>query len=288
MLLRGPLCITTCASGSMATRIGFRSARCTFSSAAPQHSRLPGRRSSRTHCGSHVAAPCTRFGMSKAGPGHARLLAFLLAISALALVSCATRVPQVLTSQIVPETFIAKSAGATPVWPSEDWWQGFGSPELSQLIRAAQESNHDLAAASARVMEARALTLIARSSLFPKLDVQLQAQRAGSRASSTASGSSTPSSTLSSGLSTPSSGRSTADVFGADAVASYGLDVWGLARANLRAARESVKAKRFAQQALALSITANVANGYFSVLALRERIAIANEDITAINGILEI
>jgi len=226
--------------------------------------------------------------MSKAGPGHARLLAFLLAISALALVSCATRVPQVLTSQIVPETFIAKSAGATPVWPSEDWWQGFGSPELSQLIRAAQESNHDLAAASARVMEARALTLIARSSLFPKLDVQLQAQRAGSRASSTASGSSTPSSTLSSGLSTPSSGRSTADVFGADAVASYGLDVWGLARANLRAARESVKAKRFAQQALALSITANVANGYFSVLALRERIAIANEDITAINGILEI
>jgi outer membrane protein, multidrug efflux system len=196
----------------------------------------------------------------------------LVAISALALVSCATRVPQVLTPQIVPQSFVGKSAAPRPLWPSPDWWRGFGSPELSQLVQAAQENNRDLSAASARVMEARAQTLIARSPLFPKMDLQLQAERSGSRVPA-ASG---------------PLGRSTGNVFQTDIGASYEFDVWGLAQANLRAAQESLKSRHFAQQALALSITANVANGYFGVLALRERIAIANEDITAINGILEI
>jgi outer membrane protein, multidrug efflux system len=208
----------------------------------------------------------------------------LVAISALALVSCATRVPQVLTPQIVPQSFVGKSAAPRPLWPSADWWRGFGSPELSQLVQAAQENNRDLSAASARVMEARAQTLIARSPLFPKMDLQLQAARSGSRTAS----SSPPSSTTSSSVLGTPPGSSSANVFGADIAASYEFDVWGLAQANLRAAQESLKSRHFAQQALALSITANVANGYFGVLALRERIAIANEDITAINGILEI
>ena len=70
--------------------------------------------------------------------------------------------------------------------------------------------------------------------------------------------------------------------------ASYELDVWGLAHANLRAAQEQLKSARFAQQSLALSVTANTANQYFKVLALRRRLAIAHEDIDAINGILEV
>jgi multidrug efflux system outer membrane protein len=74
--------------------------------------------------------------------------------------------------------------------------------------------------------------------------------------------------------------------FGLTLGASYEVDVWGLARSNLRAAEETLKSARFAQQAVALTVTANVADAYFSVLALRKRIAIANEDITAINGIL--
>ena len=200
----------------------------------------------------------------------------------LALVGCATRVPQVLTPGIVPQTFIGEPAGSTPLWPDVSWWLGFGSPELSQLIQAAQENNRDLAAASARVMEAQSQTLIERSALFPKAAVQVQAQRSGTGAAA-ASG-------FSAAASSPGAGASssTINAFGVSAGASYELDVWGLARANLRAAQESLKSKRFARQALALSITANVAEGYFSVLALRQRIAIANEDITAINGILDI
>ncbi len=199
--------------------------------------------------------------------------ALLLLGAALALASCATRVPQVLTPQMVPDAFMARRAQSAPIWPREDWWQGFGNPELSQLIQAAQQQNRDLAAAMARVMAARAQTLIARSALFPQLSLQMQAERANTGGSS-ATGS------------LPSS--STANVFDLGMGASYEVDIWGLARANLRAAQEALKSTRFAQQALALSITANVADGYFNVLAIREQVAIANEDIAAINGILDV
>jgi outer membrane protein, multidrug efflux system len=70
--------------------------------------------------------------------------------------------------------------------------------------------------------------------------------------------------------------------------ASYELDFWGLARDNLVAANEELKSARFAQQAVTLTVTANVANQYLTVLALRRRIAIANDNIAAINAILDV
>jgi outer membrane protein, multidrug efflux system len=201
----------------------------------------------------------------------------LLVGAALAVASCATHPPQVLTSPVVPKAFIMQRAGATAVWPRADWWRGFGSPELSQLIETAQQSNKDLAAAMARVMEAQAQTVVARSALFPQLSLQAIGER-------TNNGVTTP-------IGTPinrSTTSATTNAFGLGIGASYQVDLWGLARANLRGANETLKASRFAQQAEALSITAAVADAYFDVLALREQIGIANEDITAINGILDI
>jgi len=61
-----------------------------------------------------------------------------------------------------------------------------------------------------------------------------------------------------------------------------------VARNNLRAANEQLKSARFAQQSVALSVTANVANQYFNVMAIRRRIAIANEYIAAIQSILDV
>jgi NodT family efflux transporter outer membrane factor (OMF) lipoprotein len=70
--------------------------------------------------------------------------------------------------------------------------------------------------------------------------------------------------------------------------ASYELDFWGLARDNLRAANEQLKAARFAQQSVALSVTTSVAGQYLTVLSLRRRIAIADQYIAAINSILDV
>lgn len=116
---------------------------------------------------------------------------------------------------------------------------------------------------------------IQRAALFPQIDAQFQGVRTGVRSSA---------------LSTSVTGHTGATInsFGLAANASYELDVWGLARDNLRAAEQTVNASRFARQAVALTTVASVADTYFDILALRERIAIANEDIDAIRGILDL
>jgi NodT family efflux transporter outer membrane factor (OMF) lipoprotein len=191
--------------------------------------------------------------------------------AALALLAgCATHIPQVLGPQYVPKAFVGQEAAPQPVWPRADWWQQFGSAELSGFIIQAQSGNRDLAVAAASVVQANAQTIIQRASLFPLVNLQAQAQRAGVNGARVANGYS-------------AAGNS----FGLALGASYEVDVWGLARSNLRAATETLKAARFSQQGVGLTVTANVADAYFNVLALRKRIAIANEDVVAINGILQ-
>jgi multidrug efflux system outer membrane protein len=205
-------------------------------------------------------------------PCRRRLRPCQLAALALLLCGCATHVPQVLTPQITPQAFSGQVIESQQVWPQPHWWRAFGSPELSDLIEKARADNRDLAVAAARVMQARAQTTIQRAALFPQINAQAQALRSPSGAS----GQSITGQSY-------SAGNSFALTFGA----SYELDFWGLAHDNLRAAKEASNSARFSREAVALTITANVANMYFSVLALRARIAIANEDIAAINGILD-
>ena len=41
-------------------------------------------------------------------------------------------------------------------WPEPNWWREFNSDELNRLIASAQSQNLDLAAATARIMQAEA------------------------------------------------------------------------------------------------------------------------------------
>jgi multidrug efflux system outer membrane protein len=193
---------------------------------------------------------------------------------AVSLASCATRLPQVLTPQLVPRTFAGRMPRSAPVWPRGGWWRQFDSPELSRLITLAHADNRNLAVAAARLREARAVVTIQRAALFPTFDLQAQAYRAGVGQSAISSNGQQQSTTRNS--------------FGLGAGASYGLDVWGLSRDNLRSAEDALEVSRFAQRAVALTTTSAVADTYFEILTLRARIAIANEDIAAIDGILRI
>jgi NodT family efflux transporter outer membrane factor (OMF) lipoprotein len=196
----------------------------------------------------------------------ALLLASALAIG---LAGCTTPVPQAMSPQLMPQRFTGPVVPDAPVWPNIDWWKVFENAELTALITQAQEGNRDLAVAAARVMQAEAQSTIQRAQLFPQIDAQGDHVNAGC-----------------SGQSCQRFGRTKA--FGLTFNASYELDFWGLARNNLRAANEQLKSARFAQQSVTLTVTANVANQYFNVLAIRRRIAIAHENIDAINSILQV
>jgi outer membrane protein, multidrug efflux system len=195
-----------------------------------------------------------------------QLAALLLGI---VLADCSTPVPQSMPPKMQPKAFEGPVADNAPVWPDPDWWKAFHNDELTGMIADAQLGNRDLAVAAAHVMEAEAQVTIQRSTLFPQIGAQANHVNAGC------------------------SGQSCQNfpdekAFGLTFNASYELDVWGLAQDNLRAAGEQLKSMRFVRQAVALTLAANVADQYLNVLALRQRIAIDNQYIAAINNILDL
>ncbi|MGN6515608.1 MAG: efflux transporter outer membrane subunit [Rhizomicrobium sp.] len=190
---------------------------------------------------------------------------------ALALAGCTTPIPQQLTATNVPSNFTAPITADAAIWPKADWWTGFGSNELDGLVTEAQKNNLDLALATAQVLEAEGNAEIAGSALWPQIGVSGHGDRSRTAPSQNLSGHS-----------------STDNTFSLTGDASWALDIWGKAQNNLRAADEQVKSSRFAKQAVALTVVSGVGTTYFDVLALRERVAIAQSNIDAAKRILTI
>jgi NodT family efflux transporter outer membrane factor (OMF) lipoprotein len=190
---------------------------------------------------------------------------------ALALSACTTPIPQQLNAHNVPSNFTAPITADAPLWPKADWWKGFGSDELNGLIDQAQRDNLDLAVATAQVLQAKAQAEIAGSVLWPQIGIGGSGDRTK-----------TPSSQRIPGT------RSTNNSFSLTGNASWALDIWGRAQNDLRSADEQVKASRYAKEAIALTVISGTGSTYFNVLALRERVAIAQANIDAANRVLSI
>ena len=145
------------------------------------------------------------------------------------------------------------------VWPEADWWRGFGSPRLDELIAQAQLGNDDLAAAMARVQEADAQLRIAGAPLLPTVDLGADATRERS--------------------SVPGGGLGVYNVFNPMLTASYELDFWGKNRAARDAARAAAVASRYDRQTVALTVVSSVATAYFQALELRDRLQVARQNL---------
>ena len=156
---------------------------------------------------------------------------------------------------------------AAGVWPASDWWHGFGSPALDDLIAEAERSNDDLAGAIARVQEADAQLRIAGAPLFPSLDFGADATR--ERAQVTGAG------------------PQAYNVFNPQFTASYEIDFWGKNRAARDSARAAALASRFDQQTVALTVVSSVATTYFQALELRDRIEVARQNFSNGDKILQ-
>ncbi len=161
----------------------------------------------------------------------------------------------------------APRVNAAEVWPTANWWQGFGSPALDEFITDAMRNNDDLGAAVARVQEAEAQLRIAGAPLFPFLDFGAEATRERTPVSGV--------------------GPETYNVFNPQLTASYQIDFWGKNRAARDAARAAVLASRFDQQTVALTVVSSVASSYFQALELRDRIEVARQNFQNGDKILQ-
>ena len=171
-----------------------------------------------------------------------------------------------------PQGYQAARPTDADALPTLDWWRGFRSRELTDLMEEAQTVNLDIAAATARFIQADAQARIAGAALLPTL------QGNGAEAYSRTSGSSA------SGLSI--GGREVVN-YTASLSAAYELDFWGKNRDAAQSAEETAFANRFDRDVVALTTLVTVANAYFQVLASQDRIRTAESNIASATRILE-
>jgi outer membrane protein, multidrug efflux system len=171
----------------------------------------------------------------------------------------------------MPVAFRATEASETQAWPSEDWWRGFNSSELDALIEAARVENFDIVAAIARIRQADAQVRIAGAPLLPDLTTTAGAswQQTGSTRGFT-------------GVSRGGSTTSTIDIRNYSFTplsAAYEVDFWGKNRAAQQSAASSAVFSRFDQQVVALTVVTDVANTWFTALALADRLVVAQRNL---------
>ncbi len=141
----------------------------------------------------------------------------------------------------------------------DDWKSYFADLQLQALIAAALEHNRDLRIAVARVDEARALAGGARADRFPSLDANLQQQAAR-----------VPGNLSSSGEQMIT--RRYDANFG---VAAFELDFWGRVKSLDTVAQANFLATDYARRSFFLSLIADVASGWYSLVELNQRLTLS-------------
>ena len=138
------------------------------------------------------------------------------------------------------------------------WWMSFNDAELNRVIDEALKNNLDLAIAAARISESQAQLGLVASDQTPV--AYAAASRARNR-NSEASSNSGPGQPVQS-----TTNRLTLNV-------SYEIDFWGKYRRASEAAHAELLSVEANRDALRLLLTAQVAQGYFNLVALDARIA---------------
>jgi multidrug efflux system outer membrane protein len=172
----------------------------------------------------------------------------------------------------MPVQFRATEATGAEAWPSGDWWRGFNSPDLNALIDQARAQNFDITAAIARIRQADAQVRITGAAMLPNVTTTAGAswQQVGATRGNV------------SGATRGGSTTSTIDVHNYSVGplnVAYEVDFWGKNRAAEQSAASSAVFSRFDQEVVALTVVTNVANAWFTALALADRLVVAQRNL---------
>jgi multidrug efflux system outer membrane protein len=143
--------------------------------------------------------------------------------------------------------------------PRGQWWLAFNDPALTTLVEEATGANANLAAAAARVRQARAIAGVAQAQRSIKVDAGVGAQRG--RASTTSLG-------LPDGSSVP-----VGNAFQAQLSASYEVDLFGRVGNSVNAAQADAGASEATYRSVLLALQADVAQNYFRLRATDAELA---------------
>jgi outer membrane protein, multidrug efflux system len=195
----------------------------------------------------------------------------LVAALALALAGCAVTEPRTQVSMNMPPSFSEAPQGIASGEAHEltdDWWLSFGSPQLNGLIDEALAGSADLRIAAERITQAELALRVADASLLPRVSV-------GAGQSASRSG----------GSHVDSSSREATSL---SVAMNYEIDLWGRLAAGIQAQQQAVAVSRFDAETVRLALTTSVAATYFQLLATRERLDIARENLAIAERVLKL
>lgn len=154
----------------------------------------------------------------------------------------------------LPEQWTASAVGDKAATAAgERWWALYADPVLDRLEDEALAHNTDLQVALARVLEVRGQLDVAESAQYP--NVSANASQARNQA------------TLAGSFPRPATAPRINTTTRTTLDASYELDLWGKYRRSSEAARAELFSAEANRDAVRLTLTAQVAQQYFALLA---------------------
>jgi outer membrane protein, multidrug efflux system len=143
------------------------------------------------------------------------------------------------------------------------WWRRFDDPRLTRLVEQSVSANYGVAAAQARLREARAARQIAQSMLYPQVNVGASALRF--RASDSAIN--LPAANLEDSL------------FQLGFDASWAVDVFGGTRRGIESARATEQAVDADRRGVVLMVEAETARAYLELRGTQRQLEIAQSTL---------
>lgn len=153
----------------------------------------------------------------------------------------------------------------------QSWRKIFTDPTLEALIGRALKNNPDLAAATFRIDEARAIAGATRADWFPSLN-----------------GSAGGSSNYASRNAGPAGSDRSSESYDLTTALSWEIDLWGGIRRGNQAARARYLEAQFRRDAVQTSLVAAVAGAYVDLKNLDERLAISKRTVESRRASLEL
>jgi multidrug efflux system outer membrane protein len=185
--------------------------------------------------------------------------------AALVLAGCSLAPDYERPASPVPEAWagIAKADETKPLWSDLAWRDFFTDPTLQALISQALENNRDLRLAAANVEVARATYRVAGAKLFPEVDAGVSETAAHTPAA--------VSTTI------PRAAANTRRYSASLGVTSFELDLFGRLQSLEDQAEENFFATEETQTATRISLVAELANAYLTLLGDRRLLALTDE-----------
>ncbi len=192
-------------------------------------------------------------------------------LAALALAGCVTGPDYARPDTAAPEAFVNPADARVLAEAVEaDWWRTFDDPLLVSLVELAARENWDIAAAQARLREARALRQVAAGAFLPQVDLNAAWQR---RRQSTEDPT----------FPDPVLGFSFVDaqteLYQVGFDAGWELDLFGRTRRQVEAAEARLAAVEAQRDDLLTTVAAEVARNYMELRGAQTRLALAERNL---------